>query len=226
MYPLISVIIPTLNESATILSLLEYIQSMDATLEMIVSDAGSLDETAGLASRRATVVSAPRGRGVQMNVGAKVSSGEVLWFLHADTRPHPDSVIAIRHCLENPKVVGGGFRYCLDHPGFHFRAAEILSNLKNRALGLLFGDMGIFVRRTVFDSMQGYKAIPLMEDMDFSRRLKQHGEIAILPQTIHTSARRWIDDGFVKHSVRSWILQSAWALGVSPERLAKYYSFS
>ncbi|UCE19639.1 MAG: TIGR04283 family arsenosugar biosynthesis glycosyltransferase [Gemmatimonadota bacterium] len=221
----ISIIIPTLNESDTITALLRYLQELDPKIERIVADGESSDDTVRKARPLAQVVQATRGRGSQMNAGAYASSGDVLWFLHADCRPHHDSLKAIRGVLRNQKIVGGGFQYCLHQIGFHYRIAETLSNYKNRVLGLLYGDMGVFVRRPVFNEMGGYTEIPLMEDMDFSRRLKRFGDIVILPHKIQTSARRWVEEGYVKNSVRSWMLQSGWALGISPHRLARFYRF-
>jgi rSAM/selenodomain-associated transferase 2 len=221
----ISAIIPTLNEQGNIKSLLDYLRQLDPTLELIIADGGSSDETVSLAEGLSRVVHATRGRGAQMNAGANIATGEVLWFLHADCRPHPDSIHAIQLALADEAVAGGGFEYNLYHPAFRFRVIEYLSNRKNRLLQWLFGDMGIFVRREIFKKMGGYKEIPLMEDMDFSKRLKQHGKIEILPQRTNTSARRWIEEGYILNSLLSWILQSAWALGASPDILARFYQF-
>ena len=221
----ISVIIPTLNEAQNIERLLSYLHQLDSTLELIVSDAGSADNTVEQAKYVSKVVHSARGRGIQMNEGAKAATGDVLWFIHADCFPPSDSVNAIRQALIDPEVVGGGFEYSLNHPAFRFRVIEVLSNRKNRMLKLLYGDMGIFVRREIFNQMGGYEEIPLMEDMDFSKRLKQYGKITILPQRMTTSARRWIEDGFVLNSIRSWLFQIAWALGASPYKLAKWYRF-
>lgn len=221
----VSIIIPTLNEAENIGPLLRYLTQLEPEAEFIVSDANSTDGTADRGRQMARIVPAPQGRGAQMNVGAKVATGDILWFIHADCRPHPDSFRALRSALEDASVVGGGFIYGLDHEGLRYRLTETLSNWKNRLLKLLYGDMGIFVRRTVFETMGGFKEIPLMEDMEFSRHLKQHGKIVILPLCMNTSARRWIEEGWLRNSVRSWLLQSAWVLGVSPHTLAKWYRF-
>ncbi len=221
----ISVIIPTLNEAGNIESLLGYLRQLNINMELIVVDAHSQDLTVALAAKLSRVIQSPPGRGIQMNHGAEVARGDVLWFLHADCRPHPDSVQAMKQALSDPIVVGGGFEYSLDHPGFRFRVVEFLSNRKNRLLKWLFGDMGIFVRREIFEQMDGYKEIPLMEDMDFSRRLQRYGKIVILPQRINTSARRWLEEGYILNSLRSWTFQSTWALGASPHLLAKWYRF-
>ncbi|MDZ7721410.1 MAG: TIGR04283 family arsenosugar biosynthesis glycosyltransferase [candidate division KSB1 bacterium] len=221
----ISVIIPTLNEEKNVAELLKYLKNLDERLELIVADAGSQDGTAARARRLSRMIESPRGRGIQMNKGAQAATGEVLWFLHADCRPHPDSLPAMLAALSDPHLVGGGFEYNLDHPSRRFRWTEFFSNRKNRMLTWLFGDMGIFVRRPVFERMGGYKEIPLMEDMDFSKRLKEEGNIVILPLRINTSARRWLEEGYIYHSIRSWVLQSAWRLGASPETLARFYTF-
>lgn len=221
----ISVIIPTLNEQDNIASTLNYLRNLNSELELIVADAGSSDSTCERAEELSTVIHSKKGRGAQMNAGARKASGDILWFIHADCRPHVDSVQAINQIMTNKTIVGGGFEYNLDHPGSRFRIVEFFSNYKNRKLQLLFGDMGIFVRREVFERMGGYSEIPLMEDMDFSKRLQRYGRITILPQRINTSARRWIEDGYIVNAIRSWLLQTAWALGASPTTLARFYKF-
>lgn len=221
----ISVIIPTLNEAPNVKQLLPYLKNIDQNIEIIVSDGNSSDNTIEEAKSLARVVRAPRCRGVQMNAGAGVAYGDILWFLHADCRPHPDSTTAVRQALADPRVVGGGFEYNFDHSLWIFRLPEITSNFKNRLLKLLFGDMGIFVRKDVFEKMGGYRELPLMEDMDFCKRLKKMGRIVILPQRVNTSARRWMEEGIWINVVRNTLLKMAWTIGVKPRILAKWYKF-
>ncbi|UCE04656.1 MAG: hypothetical protein JSW07_13640 [bacterium] len=137
-----------------------------------------------------------------MNVGAKVATGDVFWFIYADCRPHSDSIDAMRKALMNENIVSDAFMYRLNHPGFKYRLAQTLSNYKNRLLHLLFGNMGICVRRNIFQKMGGYKEIPLMEDMDFCKRFKQYDKIVTLPQKMTSYARRWIEEGYVLNSLR------------------------
>jgi glycosyltransferase involved in cell wall biosynthesis len=113
----LSIIIPTLNEAENIGPLLGYLRRLDPEAELIVSDADSSDGTAERGRPLARIVLAPPGRGVQMNAGARVASGEVLWFVHADCRPHPDSPRSLRDALSDPALVGGGFTYRLDCEG-------------------------------------------------------------------------------------------------------------
>jgi len=221
----ISVIIPTLNEQKKIEGLLSYLNKLDNSMELIVSDGDSNDETVTRAKKYATVVSAARGRGAQMNTGAKKAIGEILWFIHADCVPHPDSKNAIIYALARDEVVGGAFEYNLDGKGFLYRWTEFNSNFKNRIFKLFCGDMGIFVRRDVFLQMGGYKEIPLMEDMEFCKRLKKIGDVVVLPQRINTSARRWEEEGKMKNLVRNWLLQIGWIIGFDPKILVKWYRF-
>jgi rSAM/selenodomain-associated transferase 2 len=221
----ISIIIPTLNEAEHIGDLIRQLVSMESCLEIIVSDGNSSDDTIAKAKPHAKIVQAPRGRATQMNAGADAATGDVLWFLHADCHPHPDSIGAIRQGLENHAIAGGGFEYNLDHPWPIFRLIEVTSNRKNRFLSLLYGDMGIFVRRDIFQRMGGFREIPLMEDMDFCKRLKRFGKIVILPQRIDTSARRWVEDGIITYLLRTQLLKIGWVLGVAPDTLARWYQF-
>jgi rSAM/selenodomain-associated transferase 2 len=214
-----------LNEGKNIRPLLVYLKELDDTVELIVSDGGSVDNTVEQAKSYAKLIQAPRGRGAQMNAGAKAASGDILWFLHADCSPHPKSIGAMKKALINPQIVGGAFEYNLNDPSLYFRIVEFLSNQKNHLLKLFYGDMGIFVRREIFFGMNGYAEIPFMEDMDFCKRLKKQGKTVILPYRINTSARRWHDEGLCMNAVRNWLLQIAWALGTSPKTLSRFYKF-
>ena len=221
----ISIIIPTLNEEEHIEALLKFLNQLDPSLEIIVVDGGSSDQTVSLAKPYAKVVFSESGRGRQMNVGTGKSNGEILWFLHADCLPHRQSILAIKNALNHSEIVGGGFEYNLNAPGWMLRFSEFMSNRKNRLLKLLYGDMGIFVRRETFEQIGGYQEIPLMEDMQFCKDLKKEGKIVILPQRINTSARRWLEEGIYVNMVRNWLLQIAWKWGASPEFLSKFYRF-
>jgi len=219
----LSIIVPVLNEAPRLTWLLPYLEAIAPEAQLIVVDGGSVDKSHDAALPFATVVDAARGRGVQMNAGAAIANGDVLWFVYADTHPRPDSVDALVESMENPKVVGGAFEYVLDAPGQHYRLLERCSNVKNRMFRQIYGDMGIFVRRSVFEKLGGFAPLPLMEDVDFCRQLKQEGKVVVLPQAIKTSARRWLEEGFIRYTMKRRLLQTAWRLGVPAQKLVKFY---
>ncbi|NIA31802.1 MAG: glycosyltransferase [Actinobacteria bacterium] len=221
----ISIIIPTLNEAENIQHILKHVSTLDSNLELIVVDGNSSDDTVEKAAPYARVIQSAKGRAVQMNAGAKVAGGDIFWFLHADCLPHQDSIKAMREALKDPEIVGGAFEYSFDHPSLYFRITEFTSNLKNHFLHTFYGDMGIFVHKSVFEEMGGYAEIPLMEDMEFCKQLKKRGKIIILRPRILTSARRWLDEGIARNVFRNWALQIAYSLGASPQTLTRWYTF-
>lgn len=222
----ISIIIPVLNEAQIIQNICEKIHEMGNYRELLVVDGGSYDETCQLATPYASVLSSRQGRAIQMNTGARNAQGNILWFLHADCIPHPNSIDAILNAIQNLQIAGGAFSYHLDADGLIYRLSEGLSNYKNRIFNVFYGDMGIFIRKNIFQKMGGYQEIPLMEDIDLCLRLKKMGKTIILPQRILTSARRWKDEGPLKNIIRNWLLQLGWISGISPHFLIKYYNFN
>jgi len=221
----ISIIIPVLNESKFIENVCQRIHEMGNYREILVVDGGSQDETCQLAAPYASVLSSRQGRAIQMNTGAQSATGQILWFLHADCIPHPNSIDAIIDTIQNGHIVGGAFAYHLDADGLIYRVSEGLSNYKNKIFNIFYGDMGIFIKKGIFEMMGGYQEIPLMEDIDLCLRLKKMGKTVILPQQIVTSARRWKKEGPIKNIIRNWLLQLGWILGISADSLAKYYHF-
>lgn len=218
-----SIVIPTLHEQEQIGGLLIELRRLAPSAELIVADGGSRDQTTTIAKRYADVVQTEPGRALQMNAGASIAKRDVLWFLHADCRPAQESVSAITTALSDRSVVGGAFRYAFDHPHPYFRVAELCSNTKNQMFGVLYGDMGIFVRREIFFRLGGYAPIPLMEDLEFSGRLRQSGRIVLCKPVMQTSARRWMQMGITRTLLTNWGLQLAFLLGVSPRRLHNVY---
>jgi rSAM/selenodomain-associated transferase 2 len=219
----ISVIIPTLNEQASILPLLKILISIDERVEIIVVDGGSQDNTKELASKYARTIDSERGRGIQQNEGAKIAKGNILWFIHADSIPHPDSIKVIIKALSNKDVVGGAFSYKFSDAKWYHQLHCISSNLKNRTRKNLFGDMGIFVRRDVFTKMEGFKESLFMEDVDFSKRLKKHGQIKILKENILTSARDWEKEGFFKKIFKDSFIKLAYQMKFDNQKLYHWY---
>jgi rSAM/selenodomain-associated transferase 2 len=220
----ISVVIPTLNEAATIVGSLRSLAAQRPD-ELVVADASSPDGTADLARRAGVrVVQSPRGRGVQMNRGAGVTTGEVLLFLHADCRLAPGALDVLRQFVAcHPAVPGGCFRMKVDSPRPIYHLIDAAADLRAGVFGIPYGDQGIFATREAFTRLGGFPELPLLEDVHFSLRLKRLGRIALIPSRIHVSSRRWEACGPIRQTLRNWILTASAALGVSPRTLAPFY---
>ncbi|MCS6925652.1 MAG: TIGR04283 family arsenosugar biosynthesis glycosyltransferase [Candidatus Binatia bacterium] len=220
----VSVIIPTLNEAPGIVETLRQVRQA-GECEILVVDGGSEDGTPELARPLADVVLvSKRGRARQMNAGARAAAGDVLLFLHADTRLPLGFPAIVAQSLDDPRVVGGRFDVRLDAAGWPFRMIERLMNIRSRWTKIATGDQALFVRREVFLALGGYPDIPLMEDIELSRRLKRVGQLACLRARVTTSARRWQRDGLVRTIVLMWALRLAYFLGVPSERLKTFYA--
>lgn len=224
----ISVIIPTLNEERSLPQSLACL-SASAPTEIIIVDGGSTDRTLDLAQEfcarttNARVITAPRGRASQMNEGAKASQGEVLLFLHADTQLPPYIERIVESALASPSVVGGRFDVRFDNSSAWSQIISAFMNRRSRLTGIATGDQALFVRRDVFEALGGFSEIPLMEDIEFSRRLQQAGRITALRSTVVTSFRRWDTQGPLRTILLMWTLRFLYWAGVSPHRLARVY---
>lgn len=222
-HPSVSVIIPARNELENLNRLLPDLIKMEGVAQILVVDGGSRpDQLAPLPNETRRVFSEP-GRALQMNRGAVEATGDVLWFLHADSRPDPKAVAALSTAIRNG-AVGGCFSlrfYDADSALLRFIARN--SNRRAKWLRLMFGDQGIFVRRDRFEQMGGYAEIPIMEDWDFSVRLHKQGRVSVLPVPIGTSARRFIEGGTLPTLLKMHWLKIRYILGVSPETLAREY---
>ena len=222
MRPSVSVVIPTLDEEQRLPAA---IQSVRADADVIVVDGGSGDATREVAAREgARVLEAPRGRGRQLDQGARAATGEWLLFLHADTRLETGWAAAL--AALPPEVVGGAFRFTVDSPRPAFRVVETVVRLRLRLFALPYGDQGLFVRREVYARIGGVPHLPLMEDVAFVARLRRAGRLAFPPVRAFTSARRWDRYGIVGTTLRNWSLLALYAAGQSPEGLARRYGRS
>lgn len=220
----ISVIIPVLNEEKTIAATLRALAVL-ASQEIIVVDGGSSDCTREICSSFGVkFLTSERGRGRQMNLGARQASGDVLLFLHADTRPPPTALVDIARALGDTRCVGG--RFDVDLEGSHpmLKVVGELINLRSRLTWVGTGDQAIFVRRRVFERIGGYPDIPLMEDIALCRALKRVGDVACLRSRVVTSARRWERDGLWRTILRMWTLKFLYLAGVPPARLKQFYA--
>jgi len=220
----LAVVIPTLNEATTIVAAIRDLKGQGPD-EVIVTDGGSRDGTAELARAEGVgVVEGPPGRGVQQNRGAAAVQGDLLLFLHADCQLEPGAIASLRTFMAtHRRVPGGCFRMRVASGNPLFRWIERGGHLRAGALGIPYGDQGIFVRRQVFDALGGFPEIPILEDVMFSIRLAQRGRLALLPHRILVSPRRWHQTGIVAQTIRNWTLTAGAALGMTPSRLAQFY---
>jgi rSAM/selenodomain-associated transferase 2 len=222
--PRISVIVPTINEARALGKTLEVLTTLEGVLEVIVVDGGSLDATATLARAHGVrLLFANRGRGIQMDAGARAARGDILWFVHADTHPPVDSARRIEHALARPRVSGGCFAVRFDSSS---PPARFLTwfYARLRRLGLCYGDATLFVRRSDYVRSGGFRPFPLFEDVDFVRRLRARGQFVSLPSEVIASSRRFDGRSFVLTFLWWLALQSLYWLGAPPRLLGRMYA--
>lgn len=222
----ISVIIPVLNEAATIAESLAHVQhAAGATaIEMVVVDGGSQDGTRDrVAAVGITVLTAPVGRAHQMNAGAARATGNILLFLHADTCLPLGFPVLVNQALSPEGIVAGAFALSIDGDLPGLRWVERFANWRSRVLHMPYGDQAIFLRAEQFHAVGGFPQQPIMEDYELIRRLRRCGQIAIVPQPVITSSRRWQKLGVLQTTLINQAIVAAYRLGVSPQRLAQWY---
>ena len=219
----ISVVIPAINEARWIERAVGSAREAGVD-EIIVADGGSEDETPSLALQcGASVVHGARGRAVQQNLGAKHATGDVLLFLHADNWLAPGTGQQVRDCLSDGQVLAGAFEQRIDADGFLYRLLERGNAARVRLRGMAYGDQAIFMRRETFFQMGGFPEVKLMEDLLLMRAFRKLGQAKLLPGPVHVHPRRWQRRGVVRQTLQNWTLILAENLGVSPDRLAKFY---
>jgi rSAM/selenodomain-associated transferase 2 len=219
----LSIVIPPLNESGQIVAALEAARAVAPDAELIVADGGSGDRTPDLAARYATVIKAPRGRARQMNAGAARAHGDVLLFLHADTRLPAGAPAAIAEALRDWRMIGGGFGLAFDEPGWLYRLIAWSTTVRSRARHSFTGDQAIFVRAATFRAIGCYADIPLMEDTEICRRLSAAGELRVLTPPVLVSARRHRKYGPLRVLLTGWLYQFLYARGMPEFGLHRLY---
>ncbi len=169
-------------------------------------------------------VRSPRGRGRQMNEGAGYATGDILLFLHADTELPLNALSLIGNAMQDGHYAGGAFDLAIKSPHPLFRMIEFSASLRSRITRIPFGDQAIFIRKDYFDTIGGYQDIPIMEDVEIMKRIRKKGDrIIIFRDRVATSSRRWDSEGIVRCTLRNWLLQALYPLGVSPHTLARFY---
>lgn len=220
----IAVVIPTLNEERTIVHTLRHTDALGFN-EIVVVDGGSADRTRAETDALgfARITNSPPGRAKQMNEGARICCSEILLFLHADTFLPTCAKRVIQETFADPAVVGGRFDVRFDSLSIWGSVISTFMNFRSRLTNVATGDQAIFVRRRVFDQLGGFSDIPLMEDIEFSIRLKRAGTVRALRDTVTTSFRRWERQGPLRTILLMWTLRFLYWLGISPHRLTHLY---
>ncbi len=227
--PKISIIIPVLNEAATIQETLTKLQEAK-NIEAIVVDGGSRDETVAIAKRCGVskvapvkVISTAAGRARQMNAGAGIATGDILLFLHADTLLPSNFETSVRQALQNAGTVAGAFELQIDAQLQGLRIVEKMVNWRSRFLSMPYGDQAIFLRTAVFHEIGGFPDLPIMEDFELMLKLRRQGQIAIVSAPALTSGRRWQKLGVMKTTLINQLIIAGYFLGVPPAQLVRWY---
>jgi rSAM/selenodomain-associated transferase 2 len=221
--PSISVVIPTLNEQERLRRALESTRAEG--VEQIVVDGGSRDGTPEVARflRASKVLSSPRGRAAQMDLGYRAASGDVVLFLHADTRLDPGWRESIAEALRRPGVAGGAFRMRFESERWIYRVLEWGIGLRCRIGRMPYGDQGIFVRRKLLDQIGGVPRVAVFEDLDLVRAIRDHGSLALRREQAWTRPRSYERSGVLRGVARSWIAFCAYSLDVDRDKVARWY---
>ena len=219
----ISIIIPVRNEEGAIGACLDSLP-VTAGLEILMVDGNSTDQTlAEIRKRGQRVIQAPPGRGSQQHAGALAACGEILLFLHCDTRLPCDFAEQVQEILQEKDTAAGAFRLGIDARGTGYRIIEWGANLRSRVLQQPYGDQALFMRRTTYFAAGGFPEQPILEDVALVSRLKQQGRITIARASVRTSARRWQQRGLIRTTVVNQLMLAGRAAGIPATRLGQWY---
>ncbi len=223
----ISIIIPVFHEGDIISNTLIHIRKSfgNPAPEIIVADGGPEQDSLDAVKEKAVKkISSPKGRGRQMNSGAAAAAGDILLFLHADTRLPDRAGEKIIRVLRKKHYAAGAFSLGIDSVKKRYRLLEKAANLRTRISRIPYGDQAFFIRKDIFSAAGGFRDIPIMEDVELMRRIKRKGlKIYIIPDPVMTSARRWEKEGLLYGMLRNRFLILLFAWGISPEKLLQYY---
>ena len=219
----ISIIIPVRNEEDAIGPCLDGLSGC-TDLEILVVDGDSTDQTVREATQRGhKPILSPPGRGSQQNTGAKAASGDILLFLHSDTRLPHNFATHVRDIMQQEGIAAGAFQLAINAKGWGYRIIECGANLRSRMFSLPYGDQALFMKRDTYFAASGFPDQPIMEEVVLLSRVKKHGRIVTAPASVTTSARRWQQHGIVKTTIVNQLMLAGWALGIPPNRLARWY---
>jgi len=222
-----SIIIPVLHEPDNINPLIQsiYTQHGHEQCEVIVVDGSPKRDTIkAIDTNQVISLVAERGRARQMNAGAALARGDVLIFLHADTRLPENALRAVSTALESDDYVGGAFDLGIGSDRFIFKVIATVASYRSRLTKIPYGDQALFLRKDYFEKIDGFRELPVMEDVELMHRIKKRGDkIYILTDKVSTAPRRWEEEGIVYCTIRNWIIILLYFLGVSPHTLQHYY---
>lgn len=219
----ISIVIPVINEEATIAQAIDRAWTCGAD-ELIVVDGGSSDGTIELVQKLdCELKCGPLGRGPQMNLGAQSAHGAVLLFLHADCWLPENACQQIRTAAQSTDLFWGGFRQRIENSAAKYRWLEAGNGWRAKWQRLIYGDQGMFINSELFRRVNGFPAQPLMEDLEISGTLRKISAPILLPGPVHVSARRWERKGVVRQTFLNWSLVAKYRLGFTPQQLQRSY---
>jgi rSAM/selenodomain-associated transferase 2 len=222
--PFLSIVLPVLDEAALVHDFLLHLREVAPESEIIVVDGGSSDGTVTIAEPLADLlITAPRGRASQMNAGAAIARGDVLWFLHADLQLPRNSVREIGHALADKRTVGGCFRLRFPERQRIYRISDSLGNVAVEVFGFALGDHGIFCRREVFDQLGGYREVPILEDAEIYRALRSRGRMVQLRDEVHCSPRAYLKYGPYRTTAVYSLILALYVAGFPISRLNRIY---
>ena len=221
----ISIIIPTINEASNLPLLLSDLSSIQKEGEIIIVDCGSEDKTIDIANiyGAKVCISKERNRGLQLDIGAKKSKGEWLIFLHADTRLSHDWYKKINSFLNGDKNYIYYFKFKINNKKIIFRVLEILVNFRSKYFKQPYGDQGLIIYRTTYFKNNGFRKIPLMEDVDFLRRLNNKKDLKQLNSPIFISSRKWERTNIFLQALKNWNFRRRWLKGESTKSIYSDY---
>lgn len=222
-----SIVIPVFHETPLINHVINHLKGISAGFEteIIVVDGDPKGSTLGCIEHPdiAKIVSG-KGRGRQMNKGAAAAKGDILLFLHADTELPDRALTGISSVMDKKEYSGGAFDLGIQSGRTIFRLIEKVVSIRTRLTSVTYGDQAIFIRRRCFEALNGFREIPIMEDIEFMRRMKKSGNrIFVIPKKVNTSPRRWEKEGIFRCTLRNWILIGLYSLGVKPEKIVRFY---
>ena len=226
---MISIITPVLNEQENISIFLKHLNQLEGDFELIIVDGGSTDKTINEIKKYKNkfkkdikILKTTSGRGRQMNNGAKAAKGDILLFLHVDSKIENGTITLIEEEIKKQEIIGGGLTHRFSNADKFLKLASNFGNFRTKITKIFFGDFGIFVKKDIFEKIKGYDEIIFLEDLEFSKKLKKHGKLKQLEKTITTSPRRYKRKGKIKITIIFTLACLLNIVGYRPRFLIKY----